>query len=238
VEKQMMWWDWRYLIFAAPALLLALYAQSKVNAAYNRYSRQPNLRGLSGYEVARVLLRSAGLDHVRVEEVPGRLNDHYDPDRNVLRLSQGVAQSRSVAALGIVAHEVGHALQDAASYAPLRLRSGLVPAVSIGSWLGPILFFVGLLLSGLTGSTAIAWLGVALFAGTALFALVTLPVEFNASNRALKLLHAYQLADGRELRQTKEVLDAAALTYVAALAQALSTLLYYIFLLTGSSRRE
>ncbi len=234
----MFWWDWRYLIFAGPALLLALYAQSKVNSAYNRYSRQPNMRGLSGYEVARILLRSAGLDHVRVEEVPGRLNDHYDPSTNVLRLSRGVAQSRSVAALGIVAHEVGHAMQDAVNYAPLRVRSGLVPAVSIGSWLGPILFFVGLLLSGLTGSTAIAWLGVALFAGTAVFALITLPVEFNASNRALQLLRAYQLADGRELQETKQVLDAAALTYVAALAQALSTLLYYVFLLGGFSRRD
>ncbi len=232
----MIWWDWRYLIIAGPALLLALYAQSKVSSTYNRYSRQPNRLGLSGYEAARILLRSAGLDHVRVEEIPGQLNDHYDPGKNVLRLSRGVAQSRSVAALGIVAHEVGHAMQDAIDYAPLRVRSGLVPMVSLGSWLGPILFFVGLLLAGATGSTAIAWVGVALFAGTAVFALITLPVEFNASNRALQLLRAYQMADGRELQETKQVLDAAALTYVAALAQALSTLLYYVLLLGGISR--
>jgi Zn-dependent membrane protease YugP len=230
--------DPRYLIFALPALLLAFYAQYKVKSAYDRYSRKPNARGLSGYEAARILLRSAGLDHISVNEVPGRLSDHYDPGKDVLSLSQGVAQSRSVAALGIVAHEVGHAMQDATNYGPLRVRSGLVPAVSIGSWLGPIIFFVGFLLSAYTGSTAIAWLGVFLFAGTAVFALITLPVEFNASHRALQLLRSYQLADGRDLQETKQVLDAAALTYVAALAQALSTLLYYVFLLTGFSRRR
>jgi Zn-dependent membrane protease YugP len=234
----MFFFDPRYLIFALPALILAFYAQWRVRSTYERHSRQPNARGLSGGEVARILLRSAGLDHVRVEQVPGRLSDHYDPKKNILRLSQGVAQSRSVAAMGIVAHEVGHAMQDATGYAPLRVRSGLVPAVSIGSWLGPIVFFVGLLLSRATQSTAIAWVGVFLFAGTALFALITLPVEFNASNRALKLLRSYQLADGRELTQAKQVLDAAALTYVAALAQSLSTLLYYVFLLTGFSRRR
>jgi Zn-dependent membrane protease YugP len=230
--------DPRYLIFAIPALLLAFYAQYKVKSAYEKYSRKPNARGLSGYEAARILLRSAGLDNVSVDEVGGRLSDHYDPGKNVLSLSQGVARSQSVAALGIVAHEVGHAMQDATNYGPLRVRSGLVPAVSIGSWLGPIIFFAGFLLSAYTGSTTIAWLGVFLFAGTAVFALVTLPVEFNASHRALQLLRSYQLADGQELQETKQVLDAAALTYVAALAQALSTLLYYVFLLTGFSRRR
>jgi Zn-dependent membrane protease YugP len=230
--------DPRYLLFALPALVLAFYAQWRVRSAYGRYSRKPNHRGLSGSEIARILLRSAGLDHVRVEEAGGRLGDHYDPGKKVLRLSRGVSQGRSVASLGIVAHEVGHAMQDATNYGPLRVRSGLVPAVQIGSWLGPIIFFAGFFLSGLTGSTTIAWLGLFLFAGTVVFALVTLPVEFNASKRALQLLHSYQLADGRELQETKQVLDAAALTYVAALAQALSTLLYYVFLLTGFSRRD
>jgi Zn-dependent membrane protease YugP len=230
--------DPRYLIFALPALLLAFYAQARVRSAYNRYSRKPNARGLSGYEIARILLRSAGLDQVRVETVGGNLSDHYDPAKNVLRLSKGVSENRSVASLGIVAHEVGHAMQDAANYAPLRVRSGLVPAVRIGSWLGPIIFIIGFLLSGATGSTTIAWIGLFLFAGTVVFALITLPVEFNASNRALGLLRTYHLADGRELQETKKVLDAAALTYVAALAQALSTLLYYVFLLTGFSRRD
>lgn len=234
----MIWWDPRYLIFALPALLLAFYAQWRVRSAYSQYSRRPNGRGFSGGEAARILLRSAGLDHIRVEQVPGELSDHYDPKKNILRLSQGVAQSRSVAAMGIVAHEVGHAIQDHTNYAPLRLRSSLVPAVTVGSWLGPIIFFVGLLLAGASGSATIAWIGLLLFAGTAVFSLVTLPVEFDASKRALQLLRTYQLADGRELQEAKTVLNAAALTYVAALAQALSTLLYYVFLLTGFSRRD
>ena len=231
-------WDPRYLLFALPALILAFYAQWRVRSTYEKYSRKPSHKGFSGNEAARILLRSAGLGHVRVEEVPGKLDDHYDPRNDVLRLSQGVARSQSVAALGIVAHEVGHAMQDAANYTPLRARSGLVPIVRIGSWLGPIIFFAGFLLSGFTGSTIVAWLGLFLFAGTVVFALITLPVEFNASKRALQLLKAYQLADGSELPDAKKVLDAAALTYIAALAQALSTLLYYVFLLTGFSRRD
>jgi hypothetical protein len=231
-------WDPRYLLFALPALVLAFYAQWRVSSTYGRLSRKPNVHGLSGYDTARILLRSAGLDHVNVEETPGRLSDHYDPGKKVLRLSRGVSQNRSVAALGIVAHEVGHAMQDATQYGPLRVRSGLVPMVQIGSWLGPIIFLVGFLLSGFTGSTTIAWLGLFLFAGTVVFSLVTLPVEFNASHRALQLLRTYQLADGQELQETKQVLNAAALTYVAALAQSLSTLLYYLFLLTGFSRRD
>ena len=234
----MFFFDPMYLIIALPALLLAFYAQWKVSSAYNRYSRVANRRGMSGMDAARILLRSAGLEQIAVEETPGKLTDNYDPGKKVLRLSQGVARSPSVASLGIVAHEVGHAMQDATNYGPLRLRSGLVPIVSIGSWLGPIIFFVGFLLSAVTGSTAIAWLGLFLFAGTVVFALVTLPVERNASKRALQLLENYALADGQELQQTKQVLNAAALTYVAALAQALSTLLYYVFLLTGFSRRR
>jgi len=234
----MFMWDPRYLIFALPALLLAFYAQWRVQSAYSRYSRKPNARGLSGYETARILLRSAGLEQIQIEQAPGQLTDHYDPSRNILRLSAGVANSRSIASLGIVAHELGHAVQDATNYGPLRVRSGLVPIVNIGSWLGPIVFLGGFLLSGITGSTLIAWIGLFLFAGTAVFALVTLPVEFNASRRALQLLGSYQLADGQELQEAKKVLDAAALTYVAALAQSLSTLLYYVFLLTGVSRRD
>jgi Zn-dependent membrane protease YugP len=230
--------DPRYLIFALPALLLALYAQMRVKSTYDRYSRKPNRRGISGSEAARILLRSMGLDNIRVETAQGRLSDHYDPGKKVLRLSQGVANGRSVASLGVAAHELGHVMQDASNYAPLRLRSGLVPAVSIGSWLGPIIFFIGFFLSGFTGSTTVAWIGLFLFAGTVVFALVTLPVELNASKRAQELLSTYQLADGQELQETKKVLNAAALTYVAAVAQALSTLLYYVFLLTGFSRRD
>jgi Zn-dependent membrane protease YugP len=228
-----MMFDYRYLIFALPALLLALYAQAKVKSAYNKYSRQPNARGITGLEAAHILLRSAGLGHVRIEQTSGTLTDHYEPGKDILRLSAGVASVPSVAALGIVAHEIGHATQDAAGYLPLRLRAGLVPIVNIGSWLGPIVFMAGLFLS-----TTVAWVGLFLFAGTALFSLVTLPVELNASRRAQQMLYDYQLTDGQELQQVKKVLNAAALTYVAAVAQSLSTLLYYFFILTGGRRRD
>lgn len=227
-----------YWIISLPALLLALYAQWRVSSTFNRYSQVPNARGITGQEAARILLRSAGLDHIRLEGTPGTLTDHYDPGKDVLRLSNGVATRPSVAALGIVAHEIGHAFQDATNYGPLRLRAGLVPIVNIGSWLGPMVFLGGLFLAQYTESLTIAWIGLLLFAGTAVFALVTLPVELNASRRAQQMLENYQLASGEELRQTKAVLNAAALTYVAALAQSLSTLLYYFLLLSGGRRRD
>jgi len=225
--------DPMYLVFALPALLLAFYAQAKVQSAYNKYLRVENWRGLTGFDVARQLLQSTGLYNVQVEGTRGQLTDHYDPRSKTLRLSQPVANGRSIAAASIVAHEVGHALQDAQGYALLKLRAGLVPAARIGSWLGPILFFLGLFIR-----PELAWAGVGLFALAAVFTLITLPVEFNASRRGLELLQTYQLADGRQMAGAKKVLDAAALTYVAALAQALSTLLYYVFLLTGFSRRR
>ncbi len=188
----------------------------------------------SGVEAAEILLRGQGLDHVSIEGTPGELTDHYDPRSKTLRLSPTVARSRSVASLSIVAHEVGHAIQDAQGYVPLRIRSGLVPAVTVAAWVGPVLFLLGLLF----GSPDLAWAGVLAFSAGAVFALVTLPVEFNASQRGLQLLRAYSLVDNRELAAAKSVLDAAALTYVAALAQTLATLLYYIFLLGGFRRRD
>jgi len=229
-----MYFDPTYLIFALPALLLAFYAQMKVRSAYNRYTRKANLRGFTGLQVAQQLLPAAGLSHVNVEGVRGQLTDHYDPRSKTLRLSEGVAQTPSVASLAIVAHEIGHAEQDAQGYGPLKLRSALVPAVQVSAWVGPILFMIGLLLNQL----GLAWLGVLAFGAGAVFALVTLPVEFNASRRGLQLLRTYQLADGSEMREVKSVLDAAALTYVAALAQTLGTLLYYVFMLTGFGGRR
>jgi hypothetical protein len=224
-----------YLVFALPALLLAFYAQFKVKSAYNKYLQVRNQRGLTGVEAARQLLSANGLGHVSVEGSRGDLSDHYDPRSKTLRLSPQVARSSSVAALGIVAHEVGHATQDARNYTPLRVRSGLVPVVNFGSWLGPILFFIGLLMN----YTTLAWAGVIFFAGAAVFALVTLPVELNASQRAMQMLTANGLVvSDSERKGVKKVLNAAALTYVAALAQALSTLLYYVFLLTGFSRDD
>jgi uncharacterized protein len=222
-----MFFDPMYFIFLMPALLLAFYAQMKVRGAYAKWTQVRNSRGMTGLDAARTILGPEGLYDVQVEGTPGQLTDHYDPRTKKLRLSAGVAQQPSVAALAIVAHEIGHALQDHTGYAPLKLRGAIVPAVTVSSWVAPILFFIGLLL----GFTQLAWVGIILFGVGAIFALITLPVELNASQRALKLLQTYQLADGSELKGAKSVLDAAALTYVAALAQTLLTLLYYVSLL-------
>ena len=233
----MFWYfDPLYLVFALPALLFAFYAQYKVQSAYNRYTRVANSLGITGWEAAQRLLRSGRLYHVQLDRTPGHLTDHYDPRSKTLRLSDGVARVPSVASLAIVAHEVGHALQDEEGYALLRLRGGLVPVVNLGSWLGPILFVIGFFF---LGNYTLAWLGVIFFSGAFLFALVTLPVELNASSRAIALLRSTGLiVSPAEEKGARAVLTAAALTYVAAVAQALSTLLYYIFLLSGSRRRD
>ncbi len=230
----MFYFDIRYLLFSLPALVLALFAQWKVQSAYRKYSRIRNMRNLSGLDAARWLLRANGLGDVSVQGTRGVLSDHYDPRKKVLRLSRGVAESHSVAALGIVAHEVGHAVQDQVDYAPLRVRSGLVPVVNLGTWMGMILFFVGIViqLSGLV------WLGIIFFSGSVVFALVTLPVEQDASRRALQMLRADGLVGTTDLQGVQSVLSAASLTYVAALAQAVSQLLYFVFLATGMSRRD
>ncbi len=224
-----------YIVFGLPALLLGLYAQYKVRSAYGNYSRVGNGRRLTGADAARYLLQANGLGYVNIEGIPGELSDHYDPRSKTLRLSVGVGRSASVAALGIVAHEVGHALQDQQAYLPLRIRAGLVPILNFGSYLGPILFLIGFLFE----SFDLALVGVAFFAAAAVFALITLPVELNASRRALRLLQAGGLVvSAQEERGVKSVLNAAALTYVAAVAQALSTVLYYVFLLSGLRRRD
>ncbi len=229
-----MYYDPTYFIFALPALILALIAQAWVKSAYRRYLRVPNSRGITGAEAAAELIRYAGLN-VRLEGIQRELGDHYDPRAKVLRLSPGVAGKASVASVAIVAHEVGHAIQDARAFMLLRLRSGLVAVVNFTSWLGPILFMAGLMLN----MTSLAWLGVLFFSGAVIFALVTLPVEIDASRRALRLLRETGiLQTEQELRGAKQVLTAAALTYVAALAQAISTLLYYVFLLSGGRRRR
>jgi len=181
-----------------------------------------------------LLARGYGLADVRVERTNGFLGDHYDPLSRTLRLSPEVHDTPSVAAVGIAAHETGHALQHAEGYWPLQARSAIVPVVQFGSYLGPLVFLLGFLLN----FTGLAWAGVFLFAGVAVFALITLPVEFDASRRAKELLASQGYAWGEELSGVSRVLDAAALTYVAGLAQALSTLLYYVFLLTGFRRRE
>jgi Zn-dependent membrane protease YugP len=228
------YFDIRYLLFSLPALLLALFAQWRVQSAFSKYSRVRNTRNISGVEVAQLLLRSNGLDYVGIEGTQRTLSDHYDPSKKVLHLSPQVARTPSVAALGVVAHEVGHALQDQTNYAPLRVRSGLVPMVNVGTWLGMIFFFVGLLLQ----FSGLVWVGIIFFSGSVVFAFVTLPVERDASHRALQILKADGLVGTTDIQGVQAVLSAASLTYVAALAQALSQLLYFVFLATGMSRRD
>jgi len=229
----MFFFDPMYFVFILPALLLAFYAQMKVRSAYGKWLKVPNTRSLSGVDAARYLVSANQIGDVRIEGVPGELSDHYDPRTKTLHLSQGVANSRSVASLAIVAHEVGHAVQDATDYAPLKLRGSIVPAIQVSAWIAPLLFFIGLLLN----VTGLAWLGVILFGGTVVFALITLPVELNASARAMAMLRDNGLvASDQDEKGASSVLNAAALTYVAALAQTLMTLLYYVTLLTGSRR--
>lgn len=221
-----------YILISLPALLLGFWAQMKVKSAFNKYSKIRSYVGLTGAEVARRMLNASGLNSVQVEETRGFLSDHYDPRSKTLRLSPDVYRSNSIAAAGIAAHEAGHAIQDQNDYVPLKFRSAMVPSVQFGSWLGPIIFMGGLLLQW----ESLAWVGLGLFALTAIFALVTLPVEFNASNRAKAWLTTSGVIYGEESKGINKVLDAAALTYVAAAIQAVSTLLYYAFLLMGRSR--
>lgn len=220
-----------YLVFALPGLLLGLYAQARVRSAFAKYERVRSATGMTGAQAARRILDSNGLHNVAVERVNGFLSDHYDPRQKVLRLSPQVYDTPSLAAVGVAAHEAGHALQDQQHYAPLQLRSALVPSVQIGGWVGPLIFFIGLSLN-----TTIAWVGLILFGLTALFALITLPVEFDATKRAKQLLVSQGILAPQEIQGVNRVLDAAALTYVAAAIQAIMTLAYYAFILLGRRR--
>jgi hypothetical protein len=232
-----MFFDPLYFIFALPALVLAFWAQWRVQSNFKKYSQFQVKTQLTGEQVARRILQANGLTYVSVEPVEGFLSDHYDPAHQVLRLSPDVYYGKSLAAAGVAAHEVGHALQDNHGYLPLKLRSAMVPSVLVGSWVGPLIFMAGLFAAPMIG-TSLAWLGIALFAGTALFALITLPVELDASRRAKGLLTTLGIVQTAEMQVVNHVLDAAALTYVAAAGQAVATLLYYVFLLTGLRSQE
>ena len=227
-----------WLLLAVPGLILGLYAQYKVKSAFNKYSQIKNSRGMTGAQAARAMLDHYGLYNVRIEETKGRLSDHYDPRAKVLRLSPDVGRSPSIAAVGVAAHEAGHALQDAKNYYPLKLRSAIVPAVQFGSWLGPILFMGGFLLQAFLGQFGfgLAVIGLILFAITAVFTIVTLPVEFDASKRAKKELVAMNILGQQEMVGVNKTLNAAALTYVAAAVAAIGQVLYYAFLLFGRRR--
>jgi uncharacterized protein len=237
----MMFFDPTYLLFMVPAFLLMLITSWYVKSAYNKWSRIPARSRMTGTEAAQRLIARGGLYGVQVQNVAGNLTDNYDPRTKILHLSQGVSQNASVASLAVAAHELGHAQQDAEGYFPLRFRAALVPMVNIGSYLGWILVMAGLFLSyaGMALGVNIAWLGVVIFAGGAVFALATLPVELNASARARRLLAETGIISGPdEEHGVKTVLNAAALTYVAALATALLQLLYYVTLVGGIGRRR
>lgn len=225
----------QYFLYMLPAIIIMMAAQWYVKSAYNKWSQVQAGSRLTGGEAAQRLINSGGLYNVQVEGVRGRMTDHYDPKKKILRLSEGVYNGQSVAALAIAAHELGHAMQDNEGYALLRLRSALVPAVNIGSYLGWIFIIIGLFLR----MTDLALLGVIIFSGGALFALATLPVEFNASSRAKRLLSDTGIIMGeQEKKGVDNVLNAAALTYVAALVTAVLQLLYFASLVLGMGGRR
>lgn len=213
-----------YFVYIIIPLIISIWASMKVKITFSKYSQIANRKGYTAAQVAERILQSAGVYNVRIERVPGDLTDHFDPRDNVLRLSDSVYSSNSVAALGVAAHEAGHAIQHAQGYMPIRIRSAIVPVVNISSRLAVPMFILGLVL----GMTGLAWLGVILFAGVVLFSIVTLPVEFNASSRALKNLIAYNILSPEENDMARKVLGAAAMTYVASALASLGQLLYWI----------
>ncbi len=222
----MFFFDQGYILFVLPAMIFALWAQSRVNSAYETYSRMYSKSGASGYQVSAALLRNAGLSDVRIERIEGRLSDHYDPRKRVLRLSPGIYDSPSIAAMAIAAHEVGHAVQHSVGYAPLAIRNGLVPLVQFSSNAAFPLFFIGLFMN----SDPLMTLGILLFMGAVVFQLITLPVEYNASNRAVDMLQVSGFLSSGDVQPVGNMLNAAALTYLAgtavAIAQVLRLMLY------------
>ena len=226
------YYDPTYLLLI-PGLILALYAQFKVSSPFDRFKKEPSRSGLTGAQIARQILDTNGCGSVRIERVPGSLTDHYDPENGVLRLSEEVYGSRSIAALGVAAHEAGHAIQDATDYGPMRIRATLVPVANIGSSAAIPLFMLGLIFSW----QPLLKIGILCFSLAVLFYVVTLPVEFNASGRAVALLASGYLPDD-EVQGVKQVLSAAALTYVAAALQAILQLLRLVLLANSRNRDD
>ena len=226
--------DWTYILVLIGAIL-CMAASAKVNSTYNKYSKVRSMTGMTGAQVAQKILQYNGIYDVQIEHVRGNLTDHYDPSKKVLRLSDSVYGSTSVAAIGVAAHECGHAVQHQVGYVPIKIRSALVPAANIGSKLGLPLILLGVIFGG-AGST-LAQIGIWVFALAVCFQIVTLPVEFNASSRALRILGGSGLLYENEVKDTRKVLTAAALTYVAGAASAILQLLR-IILLTGGRRND
>ena len=230
-----MYYDPTYVLVLI-GVILSLIASSRVKSTFAKYSQMRNTRGMTGAEAAQRVLQAAGIYDVRIEHVRGDLSDHYDPRSKVLRLSDSVYGQTSVAAVGVAAHECGHAILHARGYAPLKLRSTLVPIANFGSQIAWPLILIGLLFNG-NSSTMFINLGIIAFLGAVLFQLITLPVEFNASSRAIRMIADTGLMQGQEIVEAKKVLSAAALTYVASAATAILQLLR-ILILTGGRRRD
>lgn len=227
----MFWFDWTIIIMI-PAILLGLIVQIRLSTTYSRYSKVQSRTGMTGYTAARRILDAAGLRHVPIECIQGELTDHFDPRSNVLRLSSGVYNSSSVAAIGVAAHECGHAIQYAEEYTPMKVRGALVKVTNFSSSISMFIVILGLIFS----FRELALVGVALFSVVVLFQLVTLPVEFNASRRAVKILDGYM--DREELSGVKSVLSAAAMTYVAALVSAIFQLIRLLAIVGGGRDRK
>ncbi len=226
-----MFFDPTYLLLMAPALILSLWASFRTKSTFNKYSKQRAMTGLTGAEAAKRMLERAGISGVTIAPTRGYLSDHYNPMNKTLALSEAVYGSNSIAAIGVACHEAGHAIQHATKYAPLGLRSMLVPTANIGSKLGYWVMFAGLILMGMAGSSVgvtVVLIGAVLFSAVLLFQIVTLPVEFDASNRAKALAVEYGIVAEREREGMDKVLNAAALTYVAAMISTLMTLLYFL----------
>ena len=231
--------DMTYIVLVLPCVLFAVFASAKVNSTFKKYSSQLSSRRITGAQAAFRVLRHNGITDVRIERISGNLTDHYDPKTNVIRLSDSVYDSTSTAAIGVACHEAGHAVQYAASYAPIHLRAAIIPITNIGSKLAMPLILIGLLLSAFEQvSYGFVYLGIACFGLSLVFQLVTLPVEFNASTRAIRAIDEAGILSSQELIGAKKTLRAAAMTYVAATATALAQLLRLIVLFGGRRRRD
>ena len=233
--------DYLYLILVLPAVIFSLWASIRVNTTFKKYSKIRSMRGITGAEAARRVLDANGLQHIRIEQIPGNLTDHYDPRSDVIRLSESVYGNTSVAALGVACHEAGHAVQHAENYAPVKIRAAIIPVTNIGSRLAIPLIILGILLNSLASAPeflVIAYIGVACYGLCTLFQLVTLPTEFDASRRALRCIESYGILGSEEIGGARRVLTAAAMTYVAALAVSLMQLLRLFLMVSGNSRRR
>ena len=226
--------DWTYVVLVLPVMILAMLAQANVSSTFSKYSKVKLYHDVTGAEAARMILDRHGLYHVKIERISGDLTDHFDPKANVLRLSEPVYGHATAAAVGVAAHEAGHAIQYAENYAPMRVRAAIIPACNFGSKLALPLFLIGLLFA----MPVICYAGIAFFALAAVFQAVTLPVEYNASNRALKAMEDSRRFNEEELKASKKVLGAAALTYVAALATSLAQILRLLVIAGGSRNRR